>query len=125
MSGLQEVFDKDFKDKRFQVKEYPQVISLGYYYVVNDTLEEMDDISFGSDWCEAEQFCIFINNLYEELGKQKMFKERFKESGEIFSNFFEKYEKSLETLMDKYLHVDESKYNVLIELDDLINRKED
>ena len=63
---LQEEFDEKFKDKRFQVKEYPQVISTGNFYIVVDTYGEMMDISFDSDWSEAEEFCDFINNLSEK-----------------------------------------------------------
>ena len=66
MSNLEEMLSVKFKNKRFQVKVYPYVISLGNFYVVEDALEEMQPISFDSNWTEAEEFCIFINNLYDK-----------------------------------------------------------
>lgn len=64
---LQESFDEKFKDKRFQVKEYPYVISTGNFYCVMDTFGEMMEISFDSDYHEACEFCTFINQLAEKV----------------------------------------------------------
>ena len=107
--SLQDEFDEEFKDKRFQVKEYPNVISTGCFYVVKDTLDVMMDISFDSDWDEAEEFCTFINNLNN--------------SDNVFRRFYDCYEKFLVMLEDKYCDVDEVKHDVLLELDTLINKE--
>lgn len=69
MGIFQEEWDERFKGQRFQVKEYPYVISTGNFYVVIDTMDEMKDINFDSDWDEAEEFCIFINDLYTSAKK--------------------------------------------------------
>ena len=123
MTGLQEGFDKNFKDKRFQVKEYPNVISTGYFYVVTDNKERMNDISFKSDWTEAEEFCIFLNNLYDNYYKFIEYTDKFRDLANSFADFCNKYEKSSKILINKYKDVDQSKYEVLLELDRLINEE--
>ena len=109
--SLQDEFDEEFKDKRFQVKEYPNIISTGCFYVVKDTLDVMMDISFDSDWDEAEEFCCFINTLNDKYEKS------------VFQMFYKCYEKYLIMLEHKYFGVDEGKHNVLLELDTLINNE--
>lgn len=99
MSNLQDEFDNLFKGKRFTVRSYPQVISLGDFFVVQDTFGVMGEISFGTDWTEAEEFCIFLNNL-----------------------FYTPFE-LIEILVDKYVDVDESNCEILFELKDLLNQK--
>lgn len=63
---LQEEFNLKFKNKRFQIKEHSLHTSPGSHFSVVDTIGEMIPIRFDSDWTEAEEFCIFINNLYEK-----------------------------------------------------------
>ena len=95
MSGLQDEFDGTFKGKRFTVVECPRVISVGDIYFVEDTFEEVERISFEGDWYKAEEFCIFLNDLYDNPMNL------------------------INLLLDKY-NEDESKCDVLWELESLL-----
>lgn len=125
MSVFQDEFDVKFHSKRFQIKECPYVISTGYFYVVVDTLNEMSNINFDSSWDEAEEFCIFINGLIDKINRLKYVKRDYKMNSDIFLDFFNRYEECWEMLEDKYDGVDVSKYDVLLELDNLVNERKD
>ena len=101
MSIFQEEWDERFKGQRFQVKEYPYVISTGNFYVVIDTMDEMKDISFDSDWDEAEKFCIFINELYDKCKKIDVFEEKV-ELLKLENNVF--FQSTFDILL-KYQHL--------------------
>lgn len=98
---LQEGFDVKFKSKRFQIKECPYVISTGNFYVVVDTFKEMMDISFDSDWSEAEEFCLFMNELYYSPRNH------------------------IKNLINKQSHIYETDVKLLLELEELIYEKND
>lgn len=112
MTVLGEELKEKYDGCRFIVEEYPQVISLGYYYVVKDTCNEMISIMCDTDYTEAEEYCIFLNKLYDMYLS-------YKTSSKLFHALWSRYENSIEELFDKYEGTDH--YEVLFELDTMIN----
>ena len=69
MTVLGEELKEKYDGCRFIIEEYPQILSLGYYYVVKDNCDEMISIMCDTDYTEAEEYCIFLNKLYDMLDK--------------------------------------------------------